>query len=49
MQRRSRASRYDLGSAPGAFADTVRIAMIETFSGPFAPLGQNHLETANTK
>jgi len=32
-------------AAPAAQADTIKIAMIETMSGPFAPIGQNQLNT----
>ncbi|NEX62873.1 branched-chain amino acid ABC transporter substrate-binding protein [Noviherbaspirillum galbum] len=32
-------------SAPAAHADTIKIAMIETMSGAFAPIGQNQLNT----
>jgi branched-chain amino acid transport system substrate-binding protein len=45
-----------LASAAPASAETAKIAMIETLSGPFAPIGQNQLrsyqmfaETANQK
>lgn len=31
--------------APGARAETLKIAMIETFSGPFAPIAHNQLNT----
>src|SRR6478735_6442042 len=32
-------------AAPAAQADTIKIAMIETMSGAFAPIGQNQLNT----
>jgi len=32
-------------SAPAAHADTIKIALIETMSGAFAPIGQNQLNT----
>jgi len=32
-------------SAPSVHADTIKIAMIETMSGAFAPIGQNQLNT----
>jgi len=32
-------------AAPTVHADTIKIAMIETMSGPFAPIGQNQLNT----
>jgi branched-chain amino acid transport system substrate-binding protein len=32
-------------SAPAVHADTIKIAMIETMSGAFAPIGQNQLNT----
>ena len=31
--------------APSVHADTIKIAMIDTMSGPFAPIGQNQLNT----
>lgn len=43
-----------MSAAPAAFAENVRVALIETMSGAFAPIGQNQLrsyqmlsETAN--
>jgi len=32
-------------AAPGVHADTIKIAMIDTMSGPFAPIGQNQLNS----
>ena len=32
-------------AAPAVHADTIKIAMIETMSGPFAPIGQNQLNS----
>ena len=34
-----------LTAAPAAFAENVRVALIETMSGPFAPIGANQLRS----
>ena len=35
-------------AAPLASAENVRVAFIETLSGPFAPIGQNQLRSYQT-